>query len=286
MLFPFKFPDLFSERQLDSQFEVPAGFLLYGAPGNGKTKIARCLAAEATGCTFVSVSGADIKDMWVGETEKKIKALFEMANELRPTILLIDEAESLFMSREGASRQYEIDATCQFLSEMQEQKGITVVACTNYPWLVDKAIRRRLTQHFHVQMPDCNSRGLMLKYHLRKILSLISDEDYLELAKSTENYSCSDIHKLAKLCGQSVVQRVSAATHFGPCLIRKGQLVPCEESLAGAQKGTWNDFPPKQVSAPVLTYSDVSNVLKTFHPSANQYEKSYLEKLKKFEEEK
>jgi hypothetical protein len=88
------------------------------------------------------------------------------------------------------------------------------------------------------------------------------------------------------LCGQSVVQRVSAATHFGPCLIRKGQWVPCDESLVGAQKGTWNDFPPKKVSAPVLTYSDVSNVLKTFHPSANQYGESYLEKLKNFEKEK
>jgi hypothetical protein len=125
----------------------------------------------------------------------------------------------------------------------------------------------------------------MLKYHLKKIVPFISYEQYLTLAQSTNNYSCSDIHKLAVLCGHAVFQRVSAATHFCPCLIRKGQLVPCEEGSAGAQKGSWSDFATNRISAPVLTYSDVQHVLKTFRPSANQHEKGYLQQLKNFDEQ-
>ena len=126
-MFPFIFPDLFSARQLDSQFEVPTGLLLYGAPGNGKTKIARCLASEAKGTTFIAVSGADINGMYVGDTEKAIKSLFQMATALQHSILFIDEAESLFVSREGKPTEHSVKATCEFLSCMQEQKGISSI---------------------------------------------------------------------------------------------------------------------------------------------------------------
>lgn len=177
-----------------------SGTLLYGPPGTGKTLLVRALAKQAQ-ATMLALSGADIRSMYVGEGEKKIKRIFAFARRNHPCVIFIDEADSLFRSRSATDNcRSHLSDINQFLAEMdginsQDVKKPMVIAATNRPFDIDEGILRRLGRRILVGMPDAADREKILEIHL-KGETLESDVDLKELARATPEYTGSDLKNL------------------------------------------------------------------------------------------
>lgn len=135
--------------------------MLYGPPGTGKTFLAKACATEAD-ATFFSISSSSLVSKYVGETEKMIKALFGLARERKPSIIFIDECDSLFTARSDNENEASRRAKTEFLTQMQgvgrDDQGILVLGATNIPWALDSAIRRRFEKRIYIPLPDLESR--------------------------------------------------------------------------------------------------------------------------------
>ncbi|GJE90842.1 AAA-domain-containing protein [Phanerochaete sordida] len=179
------------------------GCLLFGPPGTGKTLVVRALAKEA-GCRMLAVSPSDVMDMYVGEGEKLVKAVFSLARRLSPCVLFIDEIDALFGARSSARESGGAIAHRGVLTEfMQEMDGlrsskddnIIVIGATNRPFDLDDAILRRLPRRLLVDLPGEKEREEILKILLRDE-KFAADVDLKQLAKKTESFSGSDLKNL------------------------------------------------------------------------------------------
>lgn len=180
------------------------GVLLYGPPGTGKTQLARVLAKEIGVVTFCA-SYADIETEFVGDTEKKIQKLFRIARELHPSLIFIDEAESLFRARAARDSGWEISRKTQFLAEMDGLKRskdhpFVVLAC-NLPQMLDQAVLRRLPSRFYIGLPSEDLRREIFQIHLAGEQCDV-DVEISELASRTDGFSGSDIESL---CQQAAI---------------------------------------------------------------------------------
>lgn len=176
------------------------GLLLYGPPGTGKTLLAKAVAKES-GAAMLEVSAAEINDMYVGEGEKNVKALFSLAKKLSPCVVFIDEADALFSSRtSGHQRVSHRELLNQFLKEWDgmnnDSAGAFIMVATNRPGDLDEAVLRRLPRRLLVDLPTENDRLEILKIHLRDE-QLAEDVDLSDLAKKTPFYSGSDLKNLS-----------------------------------------------------------------------------------------
>ena len=167
VILPIKFPNFFNGIRKPWK-----GILLYGPPGTGKTLLAKACATECE-ATFFSISAADLTSKWVGESEKLIKALFLMARATKPSIIFIDEVDSLVGNRENSNASESSSRMkTQFLIEMQgvghDDRGILVLGATNLPWSLDQAIRRRFEKRIYIALPDTESRKKMFEDTLCK----------------------------------------------------------------------------------------------------------------------
>ncbi|KAJ5688762.1 hypothetical protein N7462_003154 [Penicillium macrosclerotiorum] len=194
------------------------GLLLYGPPGTGKTLLAKAVARES-GATVLEVSGSDIYDMYVGEGEKNVKAIFTLAKKLSPCIVFIDEADAIFCSRTGASnRTSHRELINQFLREwdgLNEMSAFIMVA-TNRPFDLDDAVLRRLPRRLLVDLPTEEDRLAILKIHL-KDEQLDPSVDLAEVARRTPLYSGSDLKNLSVAAALACVreENQAAAHHEG-----------------------------------------------------------------------
>jgi transitional endoplasmic reticulum ATPase len=193
--------------------ETPSGLLLAGPPGNGKTTIAKVLAAQAK-CSFYPVSGADITSQWFGQSEKNIVRLFERARENAPSIIFIDEIDGLAPKRGNAA-----DATDRVLAELLEeidgifgQRGVFVVGATNRPDQIDPALLRggRLSRTVVIPLPDEPARLALLQLFSARMPLL--DVDLPGLAAVTEAWSGGD---LRALCQDAALAALVAAREQG-----------------------------------------------------------------------
>lgn len=194
------------------------GLLLYGPPGTGKTLLAKAVARES-GATVLEVSGSEVYDMYVGEGEKNVKAIFTLAKKLSPCVVFIDEADAIFCSRTGASnRTSHRELINQFLREwdgMNDMSAFIMVA-TNRPFDLDDAVLRRLPRRLLVDLPTEEDRLAILKIHL-KGEQLDPAVDLAELAKRTPLYSGSDLKNLSVAAALACVreENQAAAQHQG-----------------------------------------------------------------------
>jgi cell division protease FtsH len=193
-----KNPDRF--RKLGA--EVPRGILLMGAPGTGKTLMARALAGEA-GVPFFSISGSEFIEVFVGVGASRVRHLFEAAKKSAPSIIFIDELDSVGRTRGtglGGGHDEREQTLNQILAEMDGFAGheaVIVIAATNRPDVLDPALLRpgRFDRHVTLDLPDLNDRIAILKVHTRKI-PLASDVDLKQIAAGTPGFSGADLKNL------------------------------------------------------------------------------------------
>jgi SpoVK/Ycf46/Vps4 family AAA+-type ATPase len=194
------------------------GLLLYGPPGTGKTLLAKAVAKES-GATVLEVSSSELRDMYVGESEKNVKAVFSLARKLSPCVIFLDEADSLLRSRGGDQRRPGHRGLInQFLREWDGLKDMTtlLMVATNRPFDLDEAVLRRLPRKILMDLPVEKDREAILKIHLRDEI-LDESVSLNDLAKQTPFYSGSDLKNLSIAAALACVrdENLAAAQHVG-----------------------------------------------------------------------
>lgn len=206
---PLTQPELFR----DIGIEPPSGVILYGAPGTGKTLIAKAVASQAN-ATFIRMSGSDLVQKFVGEGARLVKDIFEMARSKAPSILFIDEIDAVGGMRtfDGTSGSAEVNRTMiQLLAEMDgfDTSGdVKIMAATNRIDLLDPALLRpgRFDRAIEVSMPNEAARLEILKIHTKK-MNLDNDVNLKEIADKTKGFSGADLSALCKEAGMFVLRR-------------------------------------------------------------------------------
>jgi len=189
---PLKNPDLYKAFGK----KIGGGILMYGPPGCGKTFIAKATAGEID-AKFISIGLHDILDMWIGNSEKKLHAIFETARKNAPCVLFFDEVDALGASRADLKQSSMRHMINQFLSELDgvvsDNEGVLILAATNAPWSVDSAFRRpgRFDRIIFVEPPDETARQEILNSLLQG--KPAEEIDTRKIAQATENYSGADL---------------------------------------------------------------------------------------------
>ena len=180
-----------------------SGILLFGPPGCGKTLLARAAATECE-ATFFSVSSADLLSKWLGESEKLISSLFKVARIKAPSLIFMDEIDSVATKRgEGHEGGGERRVKTQLLSEIQgvksgSKKPLLVLGATNRPWDIDAAMLSRFEKKVYVPLPDLTARVGIFKIHTAGINMALTEEDFIELGVRSEGYSGRDISNVCR----------------------------------------------------------------------------------------
>ena len=175
---------------------IGGGILMYGPPGCGKTHLARATAGEIE-ATFIAVGINDVLEMWIGNSEKNLHALFEQARDNRPCVLFFDEVDALGARRSDMQHSAGRHLINQFLAEMDgiqsSNDGVLILAATNSPWHLDPAFRRpgRFDRVLFVPPPDAAARASILRIQCKG--KPIEDIDYAHLAKKTDYFSGADL---------------------------------------------------------------------------------------------
>ena len=204
---PMKHPELFERLGV----EAPKGVLLYGPPGTGKTLLARALASE-TNAHFETLSGPEIMSKYYGESEEKLRQLFKTAEEQAPSIVLIDEIDSIAPKREEVTGEVERRVVAQLLALMDgmEARGkVVVIGATNRPDSLDPALRRpgRFDREIEIGVPNKESRLEVLLIHTRG-MPLAKDVNQQKLADVTHGFVGADLAALAREAGMRSLRRV------------------------------------------------------------------------------
>ena len=179
--------------------KLPKGVLLVGPPGTGKTMLARAVAGEA-GCPVFYMSGSEFDELYVGVGAKRVRDLFAQARNKAPAIIFIDELDAVGGKRNARDPAYAKQTLNQLLTELDgfsPSTGVILIAATNYPESLDKALTRpgRFDRHVNVSLPDVRGRIQILKHHMRNV-PVASDVDATTLARGTSGFSGADLENL------------------------------------------------------------------------------------------
>jgi transitional endoplasmic reticulum ATPase len=201
---PFINPGLFQRFRA----QAGGGILLYGPPGCGKTMTARAVANECN-AAFFSIGISDVLNMWIGESERNLAALFEKARAETPCVLFFDELDALAFSRSKAHSEHTRTVVNEFLAQLDgmgcDNQGVLILAATNMPWDVDPAMKRpgRFSRQIFVPPPDAEARQRMLEVKLTGVPQ--EDINFAVLAKKTANFSGADMDGLIELAKESAL---------------------------------------------------------------------------------
>ncbi|KAL5713026.1 hypothetical protein ACHQM5_015143 [Ranunculus cassubicifolius] len=197
VMLPLQRPELFCKGQLTKPCK---GILLFGPPGTGKTMLAKAVATEA-GANFINISMSSIASKWFGEGEKHVKAVFSLASKIAPSVIFVDEVDSMLGRREKPG---EHEAMRKMKNEFmmnwdglrtKDKERVLVLAATNRPFDLDEAVVRRLPRRLMVNLPDATNREKILRVILAKE-EMAPDLDLQAVANMTDGYSGSDLKNL------------------------------------------------------------------------------------------
>src|SRR6476469_3640827 len=241
---PLRHPEIFEKLGI----EAPKGVLLHGPPGTGKTLLAKAVANE-TNAHFISISGPEIMSKFYGESEARLREIFKEAKEKAPSIIFIDEIDSIAPKREEVTGEVERRVVSQLLSLMDglEARGkVIVIAATNRPNAIDPALRRpgRFDREIEIKVPDKRGRLEILQIHARN-MPLDSDVNQEKIASVTHGFVGADLEYLCKEAAMKCLRR----------------LLP-ELNLEDEK------IHPDVLNKLVVTMSDFENAIKEVMPSA------------------
>lgn len=241
---PLRHPELFQRLGVDP----PKGVLLHGPPGTGKTRLARAVANESS-AQFFHIAGPEIVGSAYGESERKLRELFEAAAAAAPSIIFIDEIDSIAPKRGQVTGETEKRLVAQLLSLMdgiEPRQNLVVIAATNRPEALDEALRRpgRFDREIVVGVPDEQGRREVLEIHTRG-MPLASDVDIVELARRTYGFVGADLAALTREAAMEAVRRIMP------------RINPDEDTI-----------PTEILDALSVDLNDFDNALKRVQPSA------------------
>lgn len=279
VILPVKFPQFFTGKR-----KPWSGILLYGPPGTGKSYLAKAVATEADS-TFFSISSQDLVSKWLGESEKLVSQLFNLARESSPSIIFIDEVDSLCSARGDGESEAARRIKTQLMVEMQgvgsNNSKVLVLAATNLPYNLDQAIRRRFDKRIYIPLPEDTARAHMFKIHLGDTPNSLKEEDYQELGRRTEGFSGSDVAVVVKDVLMQPIRLLRESTHF-----RKqpdGNWEPCAPSDPGAQEVNLQYFADnnmtEKVIPPRISMRDFEKVLTRARPTVSKDDLTIFEKF-------
>ncbi len=231
---PLKHPEIFDRLGI----EPPKGVLLHGPPGCGKTLLAKAVANESE-ANFILLNGPEIMSKFYGESEKRVRDIFEEAEKTAPTIIFIDEIDAIAPKREESYGEVERRVVSQLLTMMDGLKNrgrVVVIGATNRPNAIDPALRRpgRFDREIAINVPDKNGRLAILKIHTRN-MPIAKSVSLEELARITHGFVGADINSLAKEAAMNVLRKLLPKIEM-----KEDEPIP-EEKLQGL-KVTDKDF--------------------------------------------
>jgi transitional endoplasmic reticulum ATPase len=220
---PLTKPDVFKRMGITP----PRGVLLYGPPGTGKTLLAKAVASESK-ANFISIKGPEVMSKWVGESEKAVRELFKKARQVAPTIVLLDELDSIAPMRGTDTGSHVTDSVVnQLLTSidgLESMEGVVVIGATNRPDIIDPSLLRpgRFDRLVLIPTPDKEARLEIFKIHTKN-MPLGKDIDIKHFADITENYSGADIESLCREAAMLAIRENEKATkikkiHFDKAL--------------------------------------------------------------------
>ncbi len=241
---PMRHPEIFDRIGI----EAPRGVLLYGPPGTGKTLLAKAVANE-TNANFYSIGGPEIMSKFYGESEERLRETFKQAQENAPSIIFIDEIDSIAPKREEVSGDVEKRVVSQLLTLMDglESRGkVVVIGATNRPDALDPALRRpgRFDREIEIGIPDQNGRSEILEIHTRG-MPLTQDINLESIAKITHGFVGADLEAVCREAAMRSLRRVLPEINL-------------EESK----------IPIETLNKIKITWEDFENALKDVQPSA------------------
>ena len=262
---PLRYPEVFTRLGIDA----PKGILLYGPPGCGKTLIARAVAHE-TNVRFFSISGPEIMQKFYGESEGYLRKLFDEATKQAPSIIFIDEIDSIAPKREdlGGEHQVERRVVAQLLSLMDGLKArgqVIVIAATNLPNALDPALRRpgRFDREIVIPIPDRHGRLEILEIHSRG-MPLSKDVDLPRLADITHGFVGADLEALCREAAMICVRRILPEIDFAQAALPYESLQKlelCKEDfLAALREVEPSALREVFVEVPTTTWEDVGGL--------------------------
>ena len=225
-------PDLFNGIRKPQR-----GILLFGPPGTGKTMIAKAIATECNS-TFFNISASSLTSKWVGESEKTVKSLFKIAYKKVPSIIFIDEIDSILSKRSGSENEATKRLKTEFLIQFDglgsnTNARLLVIAATNRPMDLDEALLRRLPKRVYCGPLDENGRFEFIKKVINRVETNLSDEDIKEIAQKTNDYSNSD---LMEMCREAAYQPVRELSMEEILKIKKFRPLVKEDLIKAVQK--------------------------------------------------
>ncbi|PPR96228.1 hypothetical protein GOBAR_AA24442 [Gossypium barbadense] len=308
VILPVKFPQFFTGKRRPWR-----AFLLYGPPGTGKSYLAKAVATEADSTFFshhfpfylekgkggssedpnkcitglqwqsvgsvenLCVSSSDLVSKWMGESEKLVSNLFQMARDSAPSIIFIDEIDSLCGQRgEGneseASRRIKTELLVQMQGVGNNDQKVLVLAATNTPYALDQAIRRRFDKRIYIPLPDLKARQHMFKVHLGDTPHNLTENDFESLAHRTDGFSGSDISVCVKDVLFEPVRKTQDAMFFFKT--PDDMWMPCGPKQPGAVQITMQELAAKglaaQILPPPISRSDFDKVLARQRPTVSK----------------
>jgi transitional endoplasmic reticulum ATPase len=260
---PLRYPEIFERLGIDP----PKGVLLHGPPGCGKTLLARAVANE-TEATFLAVSGPEVIHKFYGESEAKLRQLFEQAKKQAPSIVFLDELDSIAPKREQVVGEVEKRVVAQLLALMDGLEGrgqIIVIGATNLPNLLDPALRRpgRFDREIVIGIPDVVARRQILEIHTRG-MPLAHDVDLERLASITHGFTGADVAALCREAAMVALRRIMPRLDFDlasiPYELLQDLQVSMDDFLAALKEVEPSAVREVFLEVPNVTWDDVGGL--------------------------